>query len=291
VPQIKTKRAAALNQLAERRVLVVEDSELNQDVAVALLGEAGLIVETVENGKLAVEKVTGSPRGRYDAVLMDIQMPVMDGYEATRRIRAREFKVQHESSDVSTNRPPITDHRIPIIALTAHALKGEKEKCLAADMDDYLSKPLDERELFRVLLKWIATQPEEADTANRQTSRRTTEDQDVLDVQGALKRLGGRRQLYDKVLRKFESDSVKVDAIIARHIACSDLETAARVVHTIKGMAATVGAVDLSQVAAKLETAIRDNSLEIGGLLSVFKNALDKTLQSVKELFEAESES
>ncbi|MGD9189232.1 MAG: response regulator [Desulfobacteraceae bacterium] len=163
VPLAKTKRALDLSRLAGRRVLVVEDNELNQDVVAALLGETGLTVETAENGKQAVEKVTESPQGHYDAVLMDIQMPVMDGYQATRCIRKWEFKgqssqftVQNEFSDISTNRSPNTDHRLPIIALTAHALKGEKEKCLTADMDDYLSKPLDERDLFRVLLKWIA---------------------------------------------------------------------------------------------------------------------------------------
>ncbi|MGD8835164.1 MAG: response regulator [Desulfobacteraceae bacterium] len=163
VPLAKTKRALDLSRLAGRRVLVVEDNELNQDVVAALLGETGLTVETAENGKQAVEKVTESPQGHYDAVLMDIQMPVMDGYQATWCIRKWEFKgqssqftVQNEFSDISTNRSPNTDHRLPIIALTAHALKGEKEKCLTADMDDYLSKPLDERDLFRVLLKWIA---------------------------------------------------------------------------------------------------------------------------------------
>jgi signal transduction histidine kinase/DNA-binding response OmpR family regulator len=214
-PRIKTKRADDLNRLAGRRVLVVEDSELNQDVAVAILGEAGLAVETAENGKLAVEKVTGSPRGRYDAVLMDIQMPVMDGYQATRQIRQWELKAQGSKFKVvkSVDPSPISlqpsapSERVPIIALTAHALKGEKEKCLAADMDDYLSKPLDVRDLYRVLLKWMAPRTQAPDTANRPQSRGRSDDQDVLNVQGALDRLGGRRQLYDKVLRKFESDS------------------------------------------------------------------------------------
>jgi polar amino acid transport system substrate-binding protein len=152
--------ARPINPLAGRCVLVVEDSELNLDVAVALLEEAGLAVEVAENGRVAVDKVTESPKGYYDAVLMDIQMPVMDGYEATRRIR--EWESQKPET---TNQKPET--KIPIIALTAHALKGEKEKCLAADMDDYLPKPIDERELHRVLLTWTTSKREEKNASNR----------------------------------------------------------------------------------------------------------------------------
>jgi CheY-like chemotaxis protein len=141
--------ALPIQRIGGRRVLVVDDSELNLDVAVALVEEAGLVVETAENGRIAVDIVTGLPRGYYDAVLMDIQMPVMDGYKATRKIR--EFEKQQ---DATAEQP---EARTPIIAMTAHALKGEKEKCRAADMDDYLAKPLEERDLYQVLLKWIAT--------------------------------------------------------------------------------------------------------------------------------------
>jgi CheY-like chemotaxis protein len=115
------------------------------------LEEVGLEVETAENGQVAVDKVTRSPKGYYDALLMDIQMPVMDGYEATQNIREWESQQSETTNQES-------ETRIPIIALTAHALKGEKEKCLAADMDDYLAKPLAERDLHRMLLKWIVPQ-------------------------------------------------------------------------------------------------------------------------------------
>jgi CheY-like chemotaxis protein len=156
-----TPAAWQVHRLAGQRVLVVEDNELNRDVAVALLEETGLTVEVAENGGVAVQKVTDAPKGYYNAVFMDIQMPIMDGYEATRRIRAWESKVQDESTDnrqpTTDHRLPIAGHRIPIIALTAHALKGEKEKCLAADMDDYLAKPLDEHDLYRVMCRWIAS--------------------------------------------------------------------------------------------------------------------------------------
>jgi CheY-like chemotaxis protein len=147
-----------IQRLTGHRVLVVEDSELNRDVAVALLEEVGLIVEVAENGRIAVDKVTGTSKGYYDGVLMDIQMPVMDGYEATRCIREWE-RQQPVEDPVHIDGETInqkSENRIPVIALTAHALKGEKEKCLGSDMDDYLAKPLDEKDLHRMLLKWIA---------------------------------------------------------------------------------------------------------------------------------------
>lgn len=139
----KRKRGVLPESLAGSRILVVEDSELNREVAVALLEEGGVEVDTAEDGKQAVDKVTGAEVVGYDGILMDIQMPVMDGYEATKRIR------QWEGNRPTAGAP------LPIIALTAHALKGEREKCLAAGMVDYISKPIDERQLWQVLVKWI----------------------------------------------------------------------------------------------------------------------------------------
>jgi two-component system sensor histidine kinase/response regulator len=290
VPRIQTQKTADLKRLAGRRVLVVEDSELNQDVVAALLGETGIGIETADNGQIALDMVKKSPKGYYDAVLMDIQMPVMDGYEATWRIREWELQVQNEGADLSVRSAPIGANRVPIIALTAHALKGEKEKCLAADMDDYLSKPLDEQELFRVLLKWIVPETEAAETANRPPSQSSAGDPGVLNVQVALKRLGGRRQLYKRVLGKYESESGKVHAAIAGHLADGDMKTASRMAHTVKSTAAAIGAENLSQAAGKLEAAIKDNSPEIDGLLSAFKIELEKTLQSIKRLLAVECE-
>ncbi len=148
-PRIKISRTAKQG-ITGRRVVVVEDSELNRIVAVALLKEQGLSIEMATNGRMAVDMMSRAQTGYYNAVLMDIQMPIMDGYEATREIR----KLEKERAAISGQ----PETRIPIIALTAHAMKGEKEKCLAADMDDYLAKPIDEKQLGRILHKWLLPQ-------------------------------------------------------------------------------------------------------------------------------------
>ena len=123
-------------QLAGRRVLVVEDNEINQEVATAILAEAGLVVGIAANGADAVREAAAN---RYDLILMDVQMPLMDGLEATRRIRAL----------------PGVPADLPIIAMTAHAMRGDWEKSLAAGMNDHLTKPIDPRRLFAVLERWL----------------------------------------------------------------------------------------------------------------------------------------
>jgi CheY-like chemotaxis protein len=122
------------------RILLVEDNSVNQEVASAMLGQFGCSVEIAGNGHEALE-ATG--RARYDLVLMDCQMPIMDGFEATRRIRARET--------ASTTGPP----RLPIVALTAHVLENDRQSCFAAGMDDYLSKPFTRLQLARMLTRWL----------------------------------------------------------------------------------------------------------------------------------------
>jgi two-component system sensor histidine kinase/response regulator len=276
------RKALPSNQLATlrgRRVLVVEDNALNRDVVVALLEEVGLVVVTAETGKQAVDKVTGAGQG-YDAVLMDIQMPIMDGYEATRQIRQRE----HPQPE-TINKPGT---RLPIIALTAHALKGEKEKCLAAGMDDYLAKPIDEQELYRLLLKWILHQQANAQIGNPPQLLGPHAGRVVLDDQAALKRLGDRKQIYLKALRSFAPGCGQAHEVIARHLDADEVQAAARTAHTVKGVAATIGAMGLSQVAAELDKAIAaGQKAHIVELLDGFASELKMTLQAVDSYLEA----
>ncbi|MFR8276027.1 MAG: response regulator [Desulfovibrio fairfieldensis] len=130
------RETAPAVQLAGRRVLVVEDNEINQEVATAILAEAGLEVGIAANGADAVREAASN---RYDLILMDVQMPLMDGLEATRRIRAL----------------PGVPADLPIIAMTAHAMRGDWEKSLAAGMNDHLTKPIDPLRLFTALERWL----------------------------------------------------------------------------------------------------------------------------------------
>lgn len=275
LPSGERQRNEFSNRYVGRRLLVVEDSELNRDVAEAILTDVGLIVEVAENGKLAVEKVTKAPRGYYDAVLMDIQMPVMDGYEATKQIR--EFEEQH---NLTVKQPP---RKVPIIALTAHALKGEREKCLEVGMVDYLSKPIDEKELERVLEKWIPSEFMDRVELERMGTGETVDDETVLDVTGALRRLGGRKSMYHKALEHFTHESANAYVAIEQHLELGDRETASRMTHTVKGDAATIGALVLQKAALELENKITNNQADLQEELLRFKMALEQTLDAVEK--------
>ncbi len=286
VPRIGAEKTARIGRLSGRRVLLVEDSELNRDVAVALLEEAGLTAEVAEDGRVAVGKVTNSPRGFYDAVLMDIQMPTMDGYQATRKIRAFETQQATISQKPGTrNQKPET--KIPIIALTAHALKGEKEKCLAVGMDDYIAKPIDEQDLHRALLKWILPRQETVAAANP-PPQETPGARTALDVENAVKRIGDRRAVYVRALNSFEPEFGQTAEMIRRHLDAGDLQTAERAAHSVKSVAATIGAAALSEVAADLEKAIAGQSPDIGHFLARFGMEMDGALESIRLFLQQE---
>ncbi|MFH1985083.1 MAG: response regulator [Pseudomonadota bacterium] len=276
-----------LSVLRGRRVLVVEDNALNRDVAVAFLEDVGLVVDVAENGRAAVERITESGDG-YDAVLMDIQMPEMDGYTATREIRnweaVRRWVVGDEEAEGPdrSGRGRRSRPRTPIIAVTAHALKGEKDKCLAGDMDDYLSKPLNEEQLQRMLLKWIAAPM--AGGAAAQTPaicmRGAAPDLTAagFDEPSALRRLGGRRELYAKMLRRFEGEFGNAGEALRRCLAAGDIQTVGRMAHSIKSAAASLGATALSDASAELEEAAGGKGDEIGDCLEHFARVLGETL-------------
>jgi len=185
-----------LGGLKGAHILLVEDNIINQKVALEIMESEGLVVDIANNGKEAVAMVTSAD---YEAVLMDVQMPEMDGYEATRLIREN---------------PQLSE--LPIIAMTTNAMKGDREKCLAAGMNDYIIKPIEVAWLFSTLGKWIKTK--ERDLIQQMPERREEEEVEEetvlpdlaelpgIDIAASLKRMGGDRRFYQELLLDFHKD-------------------------------------------------------------------------------------
>ncbi|APW44110.1 response regulator [Rhodoferax saidenbachensis] len=234
-------------QLRGAHVLLVEDNEVNQELATEILTEAGLTVDLASDGAQAVDKVA---KNAYDAVLMDWQMPVMDGFEATRRIR----------SD-----PRFAD--LPILAMTANAMAGDREKCLAVGMNDHISKPIVVELLLETLLRWMrpgrvnATQttPSVA-AAPTAANAQPLPDLPGVDVRGALQRLRGNQAQYRRLLDRFTQGHAHTVQDIRSAMNRDDFDSAHRLAHTLKGLAANIGADSLVQAAQALENALKQGA-------------------------------
>ena len=256
-----------IDRMRGARILLVEDNEINQEVAIGQLEDAEAFVDLAENGEVALRMIR---QNDYDAVLMDMQMPVMDGVEATRIIR--------------------TEPRfgtLPIIAMTANAMDADRILCLEAGMNDHIAKPIDPDQLFGVLLRWIK-RPDgdgKARGGARHRAESGAQDRDVLisgiDVTAGLKRTGGNRQRYQTLLRKFAEQQAATGASIRAALANGDDATAERAAHSLKGAAATLGANGLSEAAAHAETAIRSGQKD-GGAVQALCLALDRVLGNIR---------
>jgi CheY-like chemotaxis protein/HPt (histidine-containing phosphotransfer) domain-containing protein len=227
------------------RLLIVEDNEVNQLVARATVTMLGYAADVVANG---VEAVARTENTRYDAVLMDCHMPVMDGFEATRIIRSRGN----------------TSSRLPIIAMTAGALDGDRERCLAAGMDDYLSKPVDATDLETVLARWVPDQPTRfvpgeplavtgRRTASDQTSPRAGLDQGRLAILRDLGPVDGLG-LLPAAAEAFRKDVPHRLAALDRAITDNDGPAVTRAAHALRGAAANIGATAAAALCGDLET-------------------------------------
>ena len=247
------------------QVLLAEDNEINQGVAVGLLRMAGVSVTVARTGREAVEKLQAATPGTFDAVLMDLQMPVMDGYEATRRIR-RDPRFRH----------------LPIIAMTAHALSGEREKCLEAGMNEHLTKPVDQNRLYDMLGQLtgrVAAVPEPP--APEPESE--LPDLPGVDREVGLAVVGGRARIYRELLGYFARDYADIPRDVAAALAEDDRETAARLAHSLKGAGANLGAKELSAAAAALERAIRAGAEQpVSRELSQFRDALEVVVDGIR---------
>jgi PAS domain S-box-containing protein len=220
--------SAALVSLRGTRILVAEDNAINQQVARELLEGVGAAVVIADSGFAAVEKALAAGPA-FDAILMDLQMPGMDGFEAAQAIRRDRAR-----------------GALPIIAMTAHAFEQEKGKCLAAGMNDHIAKPVEPARLFATLLRWV-----------RPPSIGPDGSLAGIDVVTGLRRVGGNRALYDRLLGTFAQRWRDAGARIAEALAAGRTDEARRLAHTLKGTAATLGIDGISTQAATLETALR----------------------------------
>ncbi|HEY0846999.1 MAG TPA: PAS-domain containing protein [Noviherbaspirillum sp.] len=249
--QVQTDGDQDASGLRGARILLVEDNELNQEVASGLLTDAGCVVDIARNGQVAVEKVL---QARYDAVLMDMQMPVMDGITATTEIRKLD-RLRH----------------LPIIAMTANAMHSDRQRCLDAGMVDFVAKPIAPEELWRALRQSIspratrglggsesATAPHGNPVAESLIA--IPDDIPGLDIASALSRLMGKKSLYLSILRRFASGQKAVGTEIAAALDDNDTECAERLAHTLKGLAGSIGADGLQTAAGQLEEAIRESA-------------------------------
>jgi two-component system sensor histidine kinase/response regulator len=249
----------AADTLGKVRLLLAEDNEINQQIARELLEGAGAQVAIANNGREAVQMLAADPAG-FDAVLMDLQMPEMDGMEATRRIR----------SDARFA-------KLPIIAMTAHAMVEERERCLAAGMVAHITKPIDPRAMFETLSRWVGgIQGRAAPDADPSD----LPDVEGLDATAGFKRTGGNRALYLDLLRQFAERQADAPARIAAAMAAKDRKTAERIAHTVKGVAGNVGFGALAASAGELEQALATDR-DIRSAATTFEAGLARVIASL----------
>ncbi|MBV7454825.1 response regulator [Acidovorax sp. sif1233] len=247
-------RGAGLDSIRGARVLLVDDNDLNQQVGRELLASAGLVVDSAANGQEALDMLA---RGAYDIVLMDMQMPVMDGLTATRRLREN----------------PVWA-RLPVLAMTANAMSGDREQCLDAGMNGHIAKPIDPEALFAALRQWIAL-PHTGGTGDAALAARPTADAPAaamapaadplahiegLHTAAGLRRVLGKRAAYESLLRKFVVGQARAVQETRAHLAEGQPQAARRAMHTLKGSAGTIGAVGLAELAHAAEQAIAQNA-------------------------------
>lgn len=250
--------------LGGMRLLVVEDNEINQQIASELLQAVGALVEIAENGQVALDKLHASPQG-YDVVLMDLQMPVMDGYEATRLIRS---ETRFDA--------------MPVIAMTAHATVEERQKCLELGMSAHITKPIDPDVLYQSLV-CLHAQHEQSERASQGEA---TGGYAVLEIEGfnvaeALRRVAGNQDLYTRLLKQFASSQKETAQEIRAALHEQRLDDAVRLAHNTKGVAGNLGAQALSGSAAGLELALKENN-GVDIALELYETQLAEAIEAVE---------
>jgi polar amino acid transport system substrate-binding protein len=283
------KEAEVLKKIQGAHVLLVEDNEINQQVAREILEGAGLKVSLAANGREAVNAVK---ENEYDAVLMDVQMPVMDGYTATKTIRKWEGGRRNKGKA-----------QIPIIAMTAHAMDGDADKSIEAGMSDHVTKPIDPDHLFGTLQKWIQpgkkrvqVEPPEVSGAAESFAETVPEAEGLpkslpgFDLEDGLKRLRWNEKLYRKLLLDFSAKYAGAANEIRQALDAKDFGQAHSLVHNLKGLAGNLAATHLQAAAVKLEKLVKggqqkgSSTKELNQKFADLKKAIDRALRAVQAL-------
>jgi CheY-like chemotaxis protein/HPt (histidine-containing phosphotransfer) domain-containing protein len=258
-------------ELKGRRVLLVEDNEVNRDLATELLDDLGILVTIAVDGREGVDRVATEP---FDLVLMDIQMPVMDGLTATKLIRAN-------------NR----FRNLPILAMTAHAMTGDRERSLNAGMNAHITKPIDPNRLMATLIRWMPARPAvgpEPMTAleNLRPSECGIPERLLpFDIQKALIRTNGKPSLLRRIIFGFRDKYERAAFDLRGLIAQGKLEDAERLAHSLRGIAATLEAKELAEAASAVECAFRSRAMErLSSLIDTLEEALAPAIAAVNSL-------
>ncbi len=246
-------------------VLLVEDNEVNRELAEEMLVNFGLQVESASNGQEAIDSVRNK---QYDLVLMDCHMPVMDGYEATRRIRG----------DLNMG-------ELPVIAMTANAMAGDRERCLAAGMNDHIAKPIDIALLQQTLLHWLSGRGQPPIPASPVDEPVNTDGN--IDTEAALARLGGNHERLDRLILRFaENQGDAIERLRAAQQA-NNREAMILLAHTLRSLASNIGGIAVARAAGEIETALKNelplDSAALQELLSKLGEPLAKLLLLAKQ--------
>jgi len=264
------------NHERQTQILIVEDNITNQQVAREIIARFGLHSDVVNNGAEAIKALSAV---HYDLVLMDIQMPVMDGIEASRIIRSPDSGVMNS--------------KIPIIAMTAFALEGDREKCLEAEMNDYLSKPVNPHELAEVLERWIPHNVLPVEGKNTETETENIKDIGsscaekkirVYDREAMLIRTSGNEIIAQKILEAFTAELPGMIDSLVESVSKDDRVSAERMAHTIQGSAASASCETIREIALQIQKAGREGLLsEIEKMITDLRNELEKVKKISKE--------
>jgi len=255
------------------RILVAEDNEINEQVINGLLTAYGMDVIVAENGRVAVQKCQEMHPSELDLVFMDLEMPVLDGYEATRAIRQ------------------IAGYeKLPIVALTADAMSGTKGKVLSAMMNDYITKPIDPNEVYNILVKWIPAKRKKINKGeSEQQLAKNLNFPEVsgIDVQSGLRRVAGNQQLYGKILQNFVRENINLITSLQNYLVDNDLEAVEHLVHSLKGSSGNIGAQKLYEVASAFEMELKSKSPDSKNIMELIQQLsmeLDLVLSTIQNI-------